>query len=176
MVSSPLQPGHPGPGRSTPPLQARIGSPHPPSKVDIGFLAPLESSGADRKNRLSRSDSPSRGKPLPNVNSNVSPNIRQQTSPNSPHSPLTSSSQRPSGRDPMPMQQKPLPQQSRPPSAAASKPAPASTQKPAPSSGQPAATARPPGKGPKTFEEMGVPAGKGKDDCVSITDLVCEIA
>ncbi len=170
VVSSPLQSGHPGPGRSTPPLQAQIGSPQPPSKADIGFLAPLESSGADRKNRLSRSDSPSRGKPLPMVNSNVPPNIRQQMSPNSPHSPLMSNSQRPPGRDSM--QQKPVPQQSRPASVAASRPAPASTQKPAPSSSQPAATARPPGKGPKTFEEMGVPAGKGKDDCVSITDLV----
>ena len=169
-VSSPLQPGHPGPGRSATSPQAQIGSSQPPSKVDIGFLAPLESSGADRKKRLPRSDSPGRGKPLPNVNSNVPPNIRQQMSPNSPHSPLTSSSQRPSGRDPL--QQKPVPQQIRPSSAASSKPAPASTPKPAPSSSQPAATARPPGRGPKTFEEMGVPAGKGKDDCVSIADLV----
>ncbi|KAF7506497.1 hypothetical protein GJ744_011747 [Endocarpon pusillum] len=163
-VSSPQQPGHPGPGRSVPSPQAQIGPPQPPSKVDIGFLAPLESSGADRKNRLPRSDSPARGKPLPNVNSNVPPNVRQQMSPKTLHSPLKSGSQRPSGRDPM--QQKPVPQQIRPSSAAASKPAPASTPKPAPSSSQPAATARPPGKGPKTFEEMGVPAGKGKDDCV----------
>lgn len=40
VVSSPLQPSHPGPGRSAPTPQAQIGSPQPPSKVDIGFLAP----------------------------------------------------------------------------------------------------------------------------------------
>jgi TPR repeat protein len=169
IVSGPAQQGYPGPGRGAPPQDQR-GSPQLPSKVDIGFLAPLESAGADRRNRLQTSDNPSMGKPLPVVNPNVPPNMRQQMAPNNTHSPGMSSSQRPQQREPMP--QKPLPQQNRPASAAASRPPPAPAQRPAPSSVKPAAASRPHGKGPKTFEEMGVPAGKGKDDCVSIARLV----
>jgi TPR repeat protein len=170
VASGPAQQGYPGPGRGIPPQQDRLTSPTLPPKVDIGFLAPLDSSGADRKKRLQKSDSPNMGKPLPNMASNLPPNPRQPRTPNTPQSqpPAIGNNQRFPRTEPM--AQKPLPQQGRPPSTAASKP-PAHTQKPAPSSAKPAAAVRPPGKGPKTFEEMGVPAGKGKDDCVSTFDL-----
>ena len=159
VVSGPPQQGYPGPGRGAPPPQDRLGSPQLPPKVDIGFLAPVDSSGADRQKRLQKSDSPVMGKPLLNGSSNLPPNSRQPRPPNSPHSPAMANNQRLPRTEP----QKPLPQQSRPPSVAASKP-PADVQKPA-------AATRPPGKGPQTFEEMGVPAGKGKNDCVSHADL-----
>lgn len=35
-----------------------------------------------------------------------------------------------------------------------------------------AATSRPPGKGPQTFEQMGIPAGKNESDCVSFQDFI----
>jgi TPR repeat protein len=168
IVPGPAQQGYAGAGRGAPP-QGQRASPQIPSKVDIGFLAPLDSAGADRRNRMQTIDNPSMGKPLPIVTPNVPANMRQQMTPNSTHSPGMASSQRLPQRDSM--EQKPLPQQNRPASAAASRPPPAAAQRPTPSSAKPAAVSRPPGKGPKTFEEMGVPAGKGKDDCVSITPL-----
>jgi TPR repeat protein len=169
IVSSSAQQGYAGPGRGGLPHDQRA-SPQIPSKVDIGFLAPLDSAAADRRNRMQTADNPSMGKPLPMVKSNVPPNMRQQMTPNSTHSPGMASSQRPSQRESMP--QKPLPQQNRPASAAASRPPPAAAQRPTPTTAKPPAAIRPHGKGPKTFEEMGVPAGKGKDDCVSIALLV----
>lgn len=169
VVSGPPQQGHPGPGRGAPQAQGHPGSPQIPPKVDIGFLAPVDSSGADRKKRLQKSDSPVTGKPLPNASSNLPPHSRQPMTPNNPRSPVMANPQRfPKSES---MQQKPLPQQTRTPAAAPSKPPSTSVQKPAASFVKPPAASRPPGKGPKTFEEMGVPTGKGKDDCVSCADL-----
>lgn len=167
IVSGPPQQGYPSPGRGQPPPE-QMGSPQPPPKVDIGFLAPLDSTGADRKKRLQKSGSPSLGRPSSGMSPNLPPNSRQQrvsTTPQS-HSPNLGSSQLPPRKESVP--QKQLPQPTRPASAATSRPsAVAASQKPAPSTVKPAAASRPPGKGPKTFEEMGVPAGKAKDDCVS---------
>lgn len=179
----PIQHGHPGVGQGGPPPPEHLSSPQPPPKVDIGFLAPLDSAGADRRKRLQNSASPVMGRPLPNVNSNLPPNSRPQRAPNSPHSPAMGNPHSPAMGNPQSpamgnsqrpprtqsLTQKPPPQQSKPPPAAASRPPLASSQRPAAASVKPAAVTRPPGKGPKTFEEMGVPAGKGKDDCVSVT-------
>jgi TPR repeat protein len=169
VASGPPQQGYPGPGRGAPSSQDHLGSSQQPSKLDIGYLAPLDSAGVDHKKRLQRSDSPSTGKPLPNINPNGSPNLRQKRMPSNQYSPAMANSQRLPGTEPV--SQKSIAQQSRPPSAATSRPPPMAAQKPAPSSVKPAAVTRPFGKGPKTFEEMGVPAGKGKDDCVSIPCL-----
>ena len=172
MASAPSQEGYPGPGRGTPSRHDFIDSAQPPSKVDIGFLAPLDSSGADRKTRLHKPNGQITGKPLPNVKMNGPPNMPQQRKPNSPQSPVMGHSQQFPGTDSVP--QEPLPPQSRPSSAIPSRNPLAGNPKPSPSPVKPAAATRPPGKGPKTFEEMGVPAGKGKDDCVSIAGLTME--
>ena len=172
VVSSPPQQGYAAPGRGAPPPEP-MGSPQPPPKVDIGFLAPLDSASADRKKRLQQSDSPSMGRPPSGMSPNPPPNSRQHKTPTTPqsHSPNLSNSHPPPRTESIP--QKPLPQQTRPASATTSRPpAVAGSQKPAPSTAKPGATPRPPGKGPKTFEEMGVPAGKSKDDCVSLPPLV----
>lgn len=165
VASGPPQQGYPRPGRGGPLPQGPPGSPQPPPKVDIGFLAPLDSAGANRHQRLQKSDSPVTGRPPANVSTNMPPNSSQRMSPATPTSPAMSSSPRP----PRPpriesMPQKPLPQQSRPASAA--------PPQPAASSAKPAAASRPPGKGPKTFEEMGVASTKRESDCVSIPELV----
>ena len=173
VASGPPQQGYPGPGRGGPPPN-HAGSPQLPPKVDIGYLAPMEASGADRTKRLQKSDSPTTRRPPQSMSPNLPPSSRQQRTPQS-HSPKLGNSQHPPRMESMP--QKPLPQQNRPPPAATSQaPAQVGAQKPAPSFVKPAAATRPPGKGPKTFEEMGVPAGKGKDDCVSFPALVLQIA
>jgi TPR repeat protein len=172
VASGPPHQGYPGPGRGVPPPD-HMGSPQPPPKVDIGFLAPLDSAGADRKKRLQKSDGPSMGRPPPNMSPYLPPNSRPQRTPTAPlsNSPVIGHSQPPHRMEPT-VPQKPLPQQTRPPPATTGRPpAAAAPQKPAPSSVKPAAATRPPGKGPKTFEEMGVPAGKGKDDCVGLPSL-----
>jgi TPR repeat protein len=167
-VSGPPPRGHAGPGRGAPPVQDQM-APQPPQKVDIGYLAPLDSTGRDRKKRPQGSDSPNLGRPVQNASSNTQSNQRQPR-PTAPQmSPNLSNTQRPGRTEPPP--QKPVPQQSRPQPSGPSKPPPVAAQKPAPSFVKPAAATRPPpnpGKGPKTFEEMGVPAGKGKDECVSL--------
>jgi TPR repeat protein len=168
VMSGPPRQSYHGPGRGAPSPQAHPGSPQPPPKLDIGFLAPMESSGTDRRSRLQRSDSPGMGKPPLNVSSNLPPDSRQQRAPSNRQSPVLSGSQRPARVDSVP--QKASPQQSRPAPAVASSLPPTGSQQVAPSVVKPAAATRPPGKGPKTFEEMGVPASKGKDECVSIPE------
>ena len=118
--------------------------PPAPIKADIGFVAP-----PDARQRLHRPMPPNSGTPQP-------------------HPPRTSSN---------PLvgaafnQQRPTESQQRPPSAANNKPLPSvASAKPSTPSAKPATpspSARPPGKGPQTFEEMGVPQGKKDGDCVS---------
>lgn len=149
--------------------------------IDIGFSAPLDPSGADRKGRLQKagyrppggaSSGPKPmpahampGKPPPERMSSLpdshsftrqsrtsSPSRQSNSRPGSSHGnqPATGVTTRPSNGPSLPAVPPKVP--------AVKSPAPIST---------PSSTSRPPGKGPKTFEEMGVPAQKQKDECVS---------
>lgn len=189
--ASPHLAPHPGRQPSPNPHQQR---PLPPSQtnsapnIDLGFSAPLDSQGADRPNWTPRmsgagegrrpagappgrdggypprasSGLPSQqgGRPPPNAGYHSHPNRSQQRTP-----------------QPRPPQQEPPPQQNiKPANVQPSKPpaaAPHDQQKPqAPqqvSASQ--AAAKPPSKGPKTFDAMGIPAQQETKDCVSLGQL-----
>ena len=159
-------------------------------RLDIGFSAPLDPSGADRIKRLQRSDNPAAGVPRPpssNLSANGPPDRNAARTPTMPHSQTapnirSSSPHRQNGRagsSEYPSRQEPLPALSnRPPSRTTNGPLPppkplnrpvASTPPPASTSSTGSAPNRLPGKGPKTFEEMGVPQGKSDSDCVRMS-------
>ena len=153
--------------------------------IDIGFSAPPDPSGADRRGRLQKSGNrppggPSQGnKPLPvqAAPSNQNPQrlsslpdtqsftrqSRTASPARQPHSRPGSShgNQSPGGAAAGTMVG------SFPPALPPKVP-PMLGSAPTP---PPSSTSRPPGKGPKTFEEMGVPAQKQKDECVSIAEV-----
>lgn len=166
-----------------------------PPAIDIGFSAPPDPSGADRKRRQQRidaSNNPLNNAPSSNVSSAASgsapgtllrlssldgPGRHQDRLASLPHSQsmpynrTASPSRRPasSGRPPVALQDLP----SRPDSAATLPNLPPPRL---PNTSQSSATppptipaAKPPGKGPKTFQEMGVPATKQEGDCVSVS-------
>ncbi|RAL08410.1 putative chitin synthase activator (Chs3) [Aspergillus homomorphus CBS 101889] len=167
--------GYRTPGPSTP-STASPTSPAPTTpKLDIGYSAPLENPNADARRRPQRLDNmpPDRrpvrapasphaqGGPTGSPRPAVSPSTttfppRTESIPSSnassiPKPPLSSSTPKPSSAASTP---KPTPPTS---SAAGQKPAAAASAKP--QSGLP-------GKGPKTFEEMGVPAVQKDNDCI----------
>ncbi|KAK8254587.1 hypothetical protein HDK77DRAFT_5213 [Phyllosticta capitalensis] len=118
-----------------------------PQPVDVGFQAPLEQKKpmqlpAGYERHSSMNSTPAAGPPV------VTPNSR-------PGSARPPSSRPENGPRPVPQKTEsaPLPsgQQTPPPAAAAPKPA---------------ATAPVPSKGPKTFDEMGVPKVKQDSDCI----------
>ncbi|KAL2362619.1 hypothetical protein RJZ56_004479 [Blastomyces dermatitidis] len=144
----------------SPSLHAQGHRPQPGTpKLDIGYSAPPEPSGADRRRRLQRPDHPHNNgsmQPMAPGHSGVPhPDPRGSRVPSSSHS---------SSGGHYPSRGESKPQMTSAPASSAARPG----QKPA-QSGQPAQ--KPvgglPGKGPKTFEEMGVPQGKGDSDCVS---------
>lgn len=174
--STPYGHGSPDLGPSRPATQ--------PPAVDIGFSAPPDPSGADRR-RLQKGTS---NRPLPpgtlprnssyDVSQNAPPRDRlaglphpstmpSQGRTNSPaRGPLSTGrssgpaipsvnvQSRPEGSNPVPI----LPPKLQDPAGLGR-----ATNTPPPN----APVARPPGKGPKTFQEMGVPPSKNESDCVS---------
>ena len=149
--------------------------------IEIGFVAPPDLSGADRKKRSQRSDNPIAGYPPAGTGYNPRPE-RISSRPKMPPPTQTQST---GGRS-----QSPYP--STEPPASADRPprhdsmpsrlgngssAPAAPMPEIPSASlvsPPQSTAtnpggRRPGKGPSTFEEMGVPQQKKEDDCVSLS-------
>lgn len=172
----------------TPPLPGNASRPQ--SGIDIGFSAPPDPSGADRKRRLQKTDNPGAltSRPLPTSSTyEASPNVDP---------PRTSSLAH--GRTFSPPVQGPGPSR-RPissnkhrdstpnftgpgsPIAASSMLPPvmpvgneklAATPPPITTTRPPSTAARPPGKGPQTFEEMGVPQVKKESECVSIRGIV----
>ncbi|KAL8735597.1 MAG: hypothetical protein Q9166_000766 [cf. Caloplaca sp. 2 TL-2023] len=157
-----------------------LGSPGPPvspqlPSVDIGFSAPLDLSGADRKGRLQKAGNrppggpgpgpkplPAQaipGKPPPQRLSSL-PDTQSFTRPSRTASPNRQSNSRPGsllGNQPVGGVGGP--------SVPALPPKVPAIDSPAPTP-PPSSTGRLPGKGPKTFEEMGVPAQKQKDECI----------
>lgn len=158
-------------------------------RLDIGFSAPLDPSGADRKKRLQKSDNPAAAVPRPSTSnpgaqgppdrnaariptmphSQTLPNIRS-SSPHR-HNGRVGSSDHASRQESLPAFSNSPPRRTTngpilPPKLASTNVSP--TPPPASTSSIGSAPGRPPGKGPKTFEEMGVPQGKSDSDCVSM--------
>ncbi|KZF21809.1 HCP-like protein [Xylona heveae TC161] len=136
------------PGNNTrPPIAS--GASAPPT-VDIGYSAPLDPPPTEQRNRRrlqDHSESPPLS-PHPQAQRPPTDDRRTPTRIDSPGRPIPPISQA-AGKTPSP----------KPGSAALPAPAKAS-EKPAAS-----ALAKPPGKGPKTFDEMGVPAVKDSGEC-----------
>ena len=165
--TSPYLPGSPALNASRPP------SAQPPP-IDIGYSAPLDLAGADRKRRQQRSDNANMPPPR-HPSYDISAGRPQERLSGLPHSQTMPAFNRP---DSAQMRanfsaRQAVPRQDMPPRVDGA--AHLSNIPPrAPNPDRPAATpppsgpvARPPGKGPKTFQEMGVPATKQEGDCVS---------
>ena len=159
-VSSSGLPANPAVGRQN--YGSQPNKPLPSPVADIGFSAPPDFAGADRRRVASGSNPGTPGpgmRPLPG--SDPRPN-RMGTPSQSGGMGPPSSSARPPRQESLPM---------RPGfggSGATPTPPPANLG--ANPSGPPAAapTSRKPGKGPATFEEMGVPHATKENDCVSV--------
>ena len=166
----------PSPASSKPPMDPRQ---KPLPAFDIGFSAPLDPSGADRKKRSQANDGPNTSYPPAGRGYNTRPeriSSRPQMVPHSntyngpgrepsPHhgSGSPAMGNRPPRQESLPMRPHPGPSQTM--SAPTPPPANLGSNSPAPSATS-SAPGRRPGKGPATFEEMGVPQGKKEDDCV----------
>ncbi|KAL5332815.1 hypothetical protein BJX70DRAFT_404193 [Aspergillus crustosus] len=141
-----------GPGpigyRSADPGTPPNGPVHPSSsvpKIDVGYSAPLEAQKQDARRRPQRLDNVPDRKP---ARTPVSGHHGGMPSPRpSPSSanfpPRAESMQSPSGT-----------------------PKPPAAPQPAPATQKPAKAGNLPGKGPKTFEEMGVPQAPKENDCI----------
>ena len=150
----------------------------PLAKLDIGFTAPLDPSGADRRKRLQKSDNPDAGVslPQPSTNYDARPGRISSNPPVIPHAQTfhsgnrTSSPHRASDRPGMtgkPPRNASLPTTPGMNPDYTSTPPPTNLgARPPPSNASSSASGKLPGKGPKTFEEMGVPQGKKDGECV----------
>ncbi|KAK2757865.1 hypothetical protein FQN54_004271 [Arachnomyces sp. PD_36] len=174
-VSSSAQGYHPqgsdmnspmGPGGNMPPGG--------PNKLDIGFSAPPDPSGADRRRRRPEQMPMSGRPPTSSGMGQRSPGYapQQQGAPMSPRQSSHGSSTAPPAGGQFPPRMESMQQPSRSPMSTpkpgalpAAQTAPADMKS---SAGKPAKSSAGglPGKGPKTFEEMGVPQGKTEGDCV----------
>ncbi|KAI4213431.1 MAG: hypothetical protein LQ351_003931 [Letrouitia transgressa] len=150
-------------------------SPRPPP-IDIGFSAPLDPSGADRRGRLQKTSTrPSGGvKPLPGQTSDSKNPQRISSLPETQAATRKTPTSSPIHQSGLPFP-KPSETPTNLPTSKPSSSAPGPTLPPKVPSTQhavptppPTMVTRPPGKGPKTFDEMGVPAQKQKDECVSV--------
>ena len=187
----------PSSGYTSPQLQgspalnaSRPASAQPPA-IDIGFSAPPDPSGADRKRRQQRAEAvnmpqqgtmppPGHGNPaavLPRLSSyDGTTGHRQDRLSSLPHSQTMPNNRAPSpSRRPVTAGGRPGVSLYDPPSrpeSAATLPnlPPPKVHNPDRPAGTPppnVPAVRPPGKGPKTFQEMGVPVTKQESDCVS---------
>ncbi|KAF6241156.1 hypothetical protein HO173_000950 [Letharia columbiana] len=164
--TSPRLPGSPALKSSRPP------SGQPPA-IDIGYSAPPDPSGADRKRRQQRSDNANMPPPR-HPSYDVSAGRPQDRLSGLPHSQTMPAFNRPDSAQvkPNPSGRQGVSRQDMPPRVDSAAPLPNIPPK-APNLDRPAATpppsgpvSKPPGKGPKTFQEMGVPATKQEGDCV----------
>lgn len=144
-----------------------------PSLQDIGYIAPLQARRPSPVNATppsQASNRPPRGDSARPPANNLPPHLQQQGRTQSQSQPNAGG--RPARMDSIPSTAS-LPQI---PPKQAGRPQPGRPQpgagRPVPSVVQPvqqaAAAGHPPKKGPKTFDDMGVPAGKDQGDCVSV--------
>ncbi|KAJ5358096.1 Chitin synthase activator (Chs3) [Penicillium brevicompactum] len=168
----PMNYRQPGPGTPlsapagpTSPQSGNMISPSGTPRLDIGYSAPMPPPGGRRPPPRLDSAGPPDRKPMRTPVSAVSsqnglPSPRQQASPRPPGSP--SYPPRTESRQPSRGSGASTPQPA-PPVASSTASAPPPQQKPA---AKPANSSKPPSKGPKTFEEMGVPSAKNDNDCI----------
>ena len=165
----------PGQSPHLQPQQGRSSTPQSHPNIDLGFVAPNDPTGADRKQRPvdysgqldQRPYSTGQGGHPPRGSSR--PNPQNNNKPLPPNAPLNSA------RPPQQKQQYP-PQNVKPAKIAPSRvaspsPAPAKSTKPNTVSAnavKPPAQKHHPGQGPASFEEMGIPKVKDKGECVSL--------
>ena len=168
------------PPSATPPPD-EVHRPQPPA-VDIGFSAPPDPSDADRRRRMQQADPMGRQqRPMPTHTSSATSADRNPSRLSGlPHSQTFSAANRASSPNPQTRKPNPggrlhetLPSNSgaRPNNATSSPNIPPKTLENNKTSATPPPsnpTMKPPGKGPKTFEEMGVPQSKKDSECVSI--------
>ncbi len=164
--TSPRIPGSPALNPSRPPIQ--------PPAIDIGYSAPPDLSGADRKRRQQRFDNANMPPPR-HPSYDVSAGRPQDRISGLPHSQTMPTFNRPDSAQVRPdaSGRQGVSRQDVPPRVDSAPHLPNIPPK-APNLDRPAATpppsgpvSRPPGKGPKTFQEMGVPPTKQEGDCVS---------
>ena len=172
------QTGPPPPGKLDIGYAAPGGKQHSPNQRpsqgpggggDIGYVAPLQ---PKKQSLLDQTSPAGAGYRPPRTDSRPPP---QQQHPSTPVS--HPQQQRPPRKDPQPSHQGPgLPSNPHPAkqntgagkmSAPQSQVQPGKTATAAAGGGVKPPGSRPPGKGPKTFDEMGVQAGKEQGDCVS---------
>ncbi|EGC42863.1 chitin synthase activator [Histoplasma capsulatum var. duboisii H88] len=128
-------------------------------KLDIGYSAPPDPSGADRRRRLQRPDHSNHNGSM----QSMGPGHGGVSHPDPRGNRLPSSSHPPSGVHYPPRgESKPLKTSS--PASSMVRPGQNPSHSASHASQKPAGGL--PGKGPKTFEEMGVPQGKGDSDCI----------
>ena len=181
-VQRPPQGQQPTSGYSSPHLSPGLNASRPssaqPPVMDIGYSAPPDPSGADRKRRQQRSDNGNMPPPR-HPSYDVSGSRPPDRSSGLPHSQTMPAFNRPDSAQvrPDPSAMQGVSRQDIPPRISGAAHLPNIPPK-APNPDQVAATpppsgpvARPPGKGPKTFQEMGVPATKQEGDCVSCSKL-----
>ena len=168
-VSSGGLPASPAPGRQN--YQQNKPLPNPtPLGADFGFTAPPDLTGADRRRVPSGPGpvgpgpaGPGAGRPLPGRDPRPDRKATPQQPPSGGSTPSTSS-QRPPRQEQLPT--RPHPGTYGSPAVPTPPPANLGASKPP---GGSAAPQKRPGKGPSTFEEMGVPVAKQENDCVSTT-------
>ena len=169
--TSPRLPGSPA-------LNASRPSSAQPPVIDIGYSAPPDLSGADRKRRQQRSENANMPPPR-HPSYDVSAGRPQDKISGLPHSQTMPAFTRPDSEQVMlnPSGRQGASRQDVPPRIDSAAHLPNNPPK-AFNPDRPAATpppsalgSKPPGKGPKTFQEMGVPATKQEGDCVSHSEL-----
>lgn len=158
----------PGPGTpvSAPagpvsPQAANMISPGGTPRIDVGYSAPIPPPGDRRRPAPTRLD----GMPPPDrkpVRTPVSGHPGPLPSPRGPASPRTIGSPS-SGTFPPRMESR---QPSRGSASSTPQPLPSASSAQMPAAQPPKPSAPPPSKGPKTFEEMGVPSAKNDSDCL----------
>lgn len=149
--------GGPGPGGPVSPQSAGMISPSGTPRVDIGYSAPVPPPGADRRRPARLEAAPPDRKPMRSpVGGGHGPGPGPVPSPRHPTSPRPMGSPQSANF--------PSRNESRQPSRGSA----SSTPQPPAGPQQQPKPAPPPSKGPKTFEEMGVPSAKNDSDCVRI--------
>lgn len=163
--TSPRLPGLPAMNTSRPP------SGQPPA-IDIGYSAPPDPSGADRKRRQQRSDNTNMPPPR-HPSYDVSGGRPQDKLSGLSHSQTMPAFTRPDSAQLTSSGMQGPPRQDMPPRAGSAAhlssipPRAPNPDRPVPTPPPSGPLSKPPGKGPKTFQEMGVPATKQEGDCVS---------
>lgn len=165
--TSPRLPGSPA-------LNSSMAPNAQPPPIDIGYSAPLDASGADRKRRQKRIENANIAPPR-HPSYDIPAGRPQDKLPGLPHSQTMPTFSRPDSAQvrPDPSGRQGVLRQDMPPRVDGAAHLP-NIPPNAPNPDRPAATPPPsgpvsrlPGKGPKTFQEMGVPATKQEGDCVS---------